>query len=288
MRADGLTPKKVAASDDCEVVVADTSVVITKTANKKTYLPGEVVQYTLHVSNAGDIALENLTVEDTYISTTLGNIKFVSSSINGVQDKGNYVLIEKLGAKATAILNYEVQIPEDAATGNYTNLAIVKGFGYTYNTPHIIITKKADRYVYIPEEEATYVITVTNDGSVDLTDVYVEDSLNGEFINNDNYIGDLKVGESKDLYYSYKIPKDIENVSHITQITDKDILSNYDRDKEYYNLHNIATVTGKGTYTNSDGETVSDILEASDDEDVIIVLQDEIDTPNIPQIQVIK
>ena len=75
--------------------------------------------------------------------------------------------------------------------------------------------KTADKTIAAVGDTVTYTVTVTNDGEVDLVDVTLDDSL-VELDEGLAYVGDLAVGESKTITYTYVVTEaDGERIDNV-------------------------------------------------------------------------
>ena len=239
---------------------------IVKVADKHYYEPGDTATYQIKVYNVGNVDLQDISVSD-----KLTEGEWLTSPT-----------IDYLAVGESKELTFIYEVPMSAQQGDkISNEATVKGKevspdGTTpkevtdkddeeieiidTNDVHISISKVAEKHNYKPNETVKYKITVKNDGSVDLKNVSVKDSLkNGKWIS-DPEIGSLKVGESVVLDYEYKVPSNALGGDEIL---------------------NEATVTGtdtkgKRTVTDKDDEKVYVKVgpEVSDEDNETIIVRD--------------
>ena len=205
-----------------KVFVHGADIIVKKTADRRIYAPGDTASYTIEVINPNAYELTDVLVRD-----SLGG-SFKQTEADGITlNEDGTVSIAVLPGGGKVSLRYEYQIPEDASAGQIENLVIATGESTNpeYRKPAISIIKKAEKYVYKPEETVKYTLTVTNTGNVDLEHVKVEDSLIGGTWVDSPDIGDLAIGESVTLAYQYTIPEDaaegekIRNVAVATGTT---------------------------------------------------------------------
>ena len=151
------------------------------------YWPGETIAYSITVTNDGNVPIENVTVTD--------------QRDGFVFDEGKPTTAESLapGDSFTATGTYTVT-EADAIEGTVVNSAIATGTdptggdgpgvtpGTTEDTvnknSHVTVTKTttstpANGTAYALGETIRYSITVTNDGNMTLTEVNVQDTLEG-------------------------------------------------------------------------------------------------------------
>ena len=196
---------------------------LTKKAEKYVYKPGEIVNYTLTVTNTGNVDLVNVKVED----SLSGGVWMDSPDIGDLS----------VGESVT--LAYQYTIPEGAADGEkIKNVAVAAGTTVPNpedpeypgepeqpeevkdtdeeevtvengSAPAIDIVKSVDRKALRPGETAVYTLIVTNTGNTDLTDVAVTDS--NMDLGAEGSIGDLAAGESRTITYAFTVPENTEN-----------------------------------------------------------------------------
>ncbi|MGM0947243.1 MAG: DUF7507 domain-containing protein, partial [Bacteroidota bacterium] len=160
----------------------------------------DTLLYTFTVTNTGNVTIENVTVtEESFSGTgTLSAITFVSSS----EGSSEGTLLE--GESATYTANYTITA-EDTQEGLISNQAEVTGTIGDYGNvsdlsgqtieddevteieicqdPSLDITKEIDVNDQELDGTLSYIITVTNDGNVTLTNILVEDEQLGfEFL----------------------------------------------------------------------------------------------------------
>ena len=185
---------------------------VIKTADKKEGLKkGDVVTYTVTVTNTGDVTLENVTVDDSL-----------------VQLPAEERLISILKPGKTAVIVYTYTITQaDVDAGKVHNVATAKGNPpknpdkpdepvppveddddedvTPEQTPDIRVIKTADKTVGLKAGDViTYTILVRNTGNVTLTDVELEDSL-VELTGGQKEIGTLAPGAEKAVTYAYTV-----------------------------------------------------------------------------------
>lgn len=199
--SDNTVARTVKDEDDCKVVVIENGIAVTKQADKKIYTHGEIVYYTIRVSNTAPSSLYDVLLEDNYVNEELGTISFMSADIDCVSETedGN-ILIDELPGNSTVTLQFYVKVSEDAASGDYDNLVTVKGNTkedpsdpdnevkedkddetVTVINPQIDVKKVTNKKNYKVGDTVQFVITVTNTGDCELDNVYLKDYLDGSF-----------------------------------------------------------------------------------------------------------
>jgi uncharacterized repeat protein (TIGR01451 family) len=194
----------VTDSDTADVDVIDPTVDIQKTPDLQTVLGGDDVTFTIRVENTGDVVLTDVTVTDTLAP----DCDATSASL-----------------AASAVETYSCTLT--AVTGDFTNTVSVVGdhpAGGTVSDsdtadvdvvgPAISIEKNPDTQQVLSGGTATFDITVTNTGDVDLVNVVVSDPLAPAC---DNPIGALAVGASTTYSCDLSgIAGDLTNTASVT------------------------------------------------------------------------
>ncbi|TDQ16895.1 putative repeat protein (TIGR01451 family), partial [Algoriphagus boseongensis] len=228
------------------------AITLTKTADVESVdNAGDVITYTLTVTNTGNSALSNVTITDplTGLNQNVGSLAGgestnVQTSYTVTQadvDKGEILNIASV--KGTAI-NAEVSAQDDAVVTAVQNPDI-----------DIEITDN-DPVLDEPGDEIPYTIVVTNTGNVTLDNVTVVDTKTGTVVN----VGTLAPGESKTIEATYPITQE---------------------DVDTGSVKNEATATGESPNEGDDNPTATDevttpilqlpgiLVEKSADKDVI-------------------
>ena len=233
---------------DVDVEIIRQNLTIEKSADKTEAGVGDVVTYTLKVTNTGNTKLENVVVKDTnnFMGEPVENTKLHFGY--RVNDDGTWT-ITSLGVGKSVTITYKYTVvAEDLANGKLDNIATATIPAHENPTipekpvdsnevivplyyKHLTIVKSVDRDHAYPGEVVKYQVTVTNDGTVDMTNVTVSDNTNalGMFIvsTGDGYtynpetrlftIPALNVGDSVTLNYLYIVqngdPETIINVA---------------------------------------------------------------------------
>lgn len=202
---------------------------------------GDVLTYTIKVTNTGNVSLSNIVVTDTFTGSAAPTTKTVGVTWNLNTETGKYEATWNVGglaasADATLTYTYTVRAADQGKT--ITNTAVAASSDTTgsdtnevtvYN-PDMAVTKAvtkvndtvvtADKTVVVQKDDVlTYTITVKNTGDQDLTNVVVTDTKwsNGTKITvsgvndpvtltGDSYtIGTLNVGATVTITYTYTV-----------------------------------------------------------------------------------
>ena len=202
---------KLWAEDDEDVdVIQNASINLEKLADKpKVSKVGEEIEYTLTITNDGNVTLSHVTLEDPMLG---GEIELEVDTL-------------KPGESTEVKLTYTVT-QEDLDRG------IIENFATTTGTPpghepgdegnvrdddqedvdvdqdaRIKLVKEADEIsVKNAGEVITYTITITNIGNVTLRDIILEDEMFGGNIDLDNTV--LAPGESMTITLEYTVTQD--------------------------------------------------------------------------------
>lgn len=263
---------------DVDVEIIRQNLTIEKSADKTGATVGDVVTYTVKVTNTGNVTLKNVVVSDannfkgapventklhfgytvnedgtwTIPSLGVGNSVTITYRYTVVEDD---LINKQLENTATAVIppREDPEIPETPVESNEVIVPLTN--------KHLTIVKEADKEYAYPGEVVTYKLIVTNDGTIDMKNVTVEDNSNavGMFImsSGEGYTYDpeakvfvipsLPVGESVTIEYPY-------------------VVNNGDPDV----IHNVATATApKDPDTEIPGD--KDITEESNPEDVVVL-----------------
>jgi uncharacterized repeat protein (TIGR01451 family) len=188
---------QVCDEDSASVDLVSPCLSVTKTVNPTVSKPGDVVTYTICVTNCGDVALENLTVVDSLM--------------------GTLVFPTTIDAGEEICLDFPYTIPADASDPMRNCLTVhANPVGMTNDivpnpatselcaevdlvNPAICVTKTANPTEGEPGDTITYTINVCNCGDIALENVYVIDDMLGNL--SASYADTLAVGacESHDF-----------------------------------------------------------------------------------------
>ncbi len=172
----------VSATDTASVYVQRPATTIEKSPDTQMVLSGSDVTFTITVTNTGEVDLTNVTVDDEPADTCDKTIGALT-----VGDSDSYTCTE---TNVTADFTNTATV-----TGDYTTGTVIDDDTADVDviSPDIMISKAPDTQQVVSGSDATFTITVTNTGDVDLTDVAVSDPLVPDC---DKTIGDLTAGSS--------------------------------------------------------------------------------------------
>ena len=181
---------------------------------------GDVVNYTVVVTNTGNVTIGDLVVTDSLDAAI---------QTSGPADSINLVP----GAEATYTYAYTVT-QQDVVAGHVQNIATAKGTdpkgGEVLKSgvvddptekaaPSLHIKKVADITKDAKAGDViTYTITVTNNGNIDLQNVVVTDVLTGLTGDNAYEIGDLAKGASATFETAYTVTEDDVVAGGVTNV----------------------------------------------------------------------
>lgn len=202
---------------------------------------GDVLTYTIKVTNTGNVSLSNIVVTDAFTGSAAPVAEGVTWTLN--TETGKYEAtwnVDELVAGANTTLTYTYTVQDADKGKTITNTAVAtsdttEGEGTTtvtvYN-PDMAVTKAVTKVnntevaagetiVVQKGDVLTYTITVQNTGDQDLTNVIVTDSMwqNGKVtgavigngaqevtVSSGNYtIGTLNVGDTVTITYTYTV-----------------------------------------------------------------------------------
>lgn len=207
---------------------------------------GDTVTYTLVVKNNGNVPALNTEVEDILPP----QLQFIPGSvtINGAAEPKknivNGVSLETLAAGQTATITFKALILSAPTNGKIENQAVAdyefvvdpslpprpgrkpsNPYDLTVGVAELKLTKVADKKEVVLGETITYTVTVTNTGTVDATNVIIDDTLpegtafvpnsfslngipiNGLSIEDGFNIGTLKPGQTDVITYQVKLER---------------------------------------------------------------------------------
>ncbi len=157
-------------TDMAETIIDDnTAWTVDKTADKKTAKVGDVVTYTISVTNTGNVKLENLAVEDVF--TVDGIVAELEGDIPAtitVDKGGSYSFTASYTVKATDKVLLNAVTVGDDDHGDDEEIIVDDNPAWT-------VEKTSDKKTAKVGEVVTYTITVTNVGNVKLEDLVIED-----------------------------------------------------------------------------------------------------------------
>ena len=188
---------------------------LTNGTDGSTFLTGSEITWTYQVTNVGDRLLTNVYVVDDQGVT-------VSCPANSLAIGANMTCT----ATGTAIAGNYVNIGTVYGSWNGTQVSTTDSSSYFGANPKIDIQKTPDTQTVTEGLKATFTITVTNTGNVDLTGVVVTDALSSDC---DKSIGALAVAaQSTYTCLSPIVTGNLTNVAvatgnyGTTQVTDDD------------------------------------------------------------------
>ncbi|GHF39405.1 hypothetical protein GCM10018790_16520 [Kitasatospora xanthocidica] len=178
--------------------VTQTGLSIRKTASPTTYVPGQVLTYTVVVSNAGPAPAVNAAVRDA-LPSALSGFTWTCSAGSAASGCGDASGTGSIDTTATVAVNGTVTytvtgtVPS-STTGTLSNTATVTRpsatadpncgptCSSTVDTPGRVttglsVTKTPDKSPYIPGQPLTYTIVVKNEGPSDAVGTSVRDTL---------------------------------------------------------------------------------------------------------------
>ena len=218
-----VTPNPTPGKTDTDTDALDTTLDVTKTASKpadgKAYKLGETVTYTVTVTNKGNVPYTNVKVEDanTGLSETIaslavgGSKKFTTTHAIDQADivAGSYKNTATAAADAIADPKTGEQVTPKGG-GSETIGKDSDGKKIDAADPKLKLNKTSDvakDHLLKEGETVNYTVTVENTGNLDLTNVAVNDELDGAVLaeGESATIDTLAVGATATLHYSYTV-----------------------------------------------------------------------------------
>ena len=233
------TPKPGDAITNTEDI--DTSMTVKKTIDdpKDSYDVGDVITYSIVVSNKGNVAFHNVVVKDALDGAIVAKGEGYTVNDDGTATIGTLAADTSVTVKASYTVT-KADVTADAAVSNKATAKAdampdphspdkpATPEGEDTNTdantpakPGLTVTKSIkgeQKASYALGDVITYTVTVKNSGNVDLTDVVLTDELAAAQItggtDNTVKIGDMKSGAIKSYDVTYKVTEqDIRNGS---------------------------------------------------------------------------
>jgi len=212
-------------SNSWTVDVVHPDIAISKSADKTCAEAGEIVTYTITVTNpaSADIAIDWFTASDALLgwSVTWGKVGGVDPLMDLAPGQSVSFTVPKAMPAQTAdfvntasVTAYDMQGHDESATSNSWTVDIVH--------PDVEITKAADKSCAEAGEPVTYTITVTNPATADISlDWFtVSDSLIGW---SETWTGDLAPGQSKAFTVTVNMPDQTDNFVNTASVTAYDM-----------------------------------------------------------------
>jgi uncharacterized repeat protein (TIGR01451 family)/CSLREA domain-containing protein len=169
---------------------ANADLAVAKSATPALVEPGEMVTYTLTVTNNGPSAAQFITVTDVLSGGSLGGVVDTSSGVN-VTISGNSVTftVGSLSAGGVVTMVYTATAP---SLGVMTNSAVVTsavgdlggednqaGVTVLVNATDLALAKAAAGSTAVAGQPFTYTLTITNNGPLAATQAVITDALSG-------------------------------------------------------------------------------------------------------------
>ena len=175
-----------------------------KTADKeKVTAAGEIITYTITVTNTGNTTLKDIAVKD--------DMAGINTKIDTIE----------VGKSASVTGTYTVKQSDIDKGGKIHNVATVgdkspeKDVPVEQNSSYTAVKTADKEKVTAAGEIITYTITVTNTGNTTLKDIAVKDDMAGI----DETISEIPVGESRSVTGTYTVTQnDIDNKTEIKNV----------------------------------------------------------------------
>lgn len=266
------TGDQVTANASRIVTAKRASILINKTSNVSSVVVGNRVNFTINVTNAGEVALNPTNVVDTlpygmfYISsngTAIGNVVTWNNigPLSVGQSKNLYLVAQLNGSVIGPLYNY-VNVTGTPPTGNPVTNESTREVTALANVPSITIIKDADPTEVVYLNNITFTIEVANSGGSVLSPVmvvdilptgltYVSDDRGGSVVGKTitwNNVGPLAVGAT--------------TVIHLVAFVDGD---------KFGSLVNHVNATGKPALGNNVTDSAVAVVEALSHPNISII-----------------
>lgn len=234
---------------------------LTKTVDKEEAKVGDILNYTISVTNTGDGDAENILVKDYFDGH--GTLTLVPAE--GVTDNGDGTYtVAFVAAGTTYELHFTYEVVE-ADSPVVLNAAVIKD-----PNPPIDVEKDADKDVAKVDEVVTYTITVKNTTDETINNLLVTDTNNftgeitptesGEYVYNGDHtwtIGTLNAGQSIEIVYTYTVQTDDPS----TLLNQADVRYTVDGEEQIIPSEEVPVIVpddGKVTIVKSADKTVAE------------------------------
>ncbi len=166
---------------DCiSTVCGNSDVSITKTAEPKTYSAvGDVITYTIEVTNSGETDLTNALVTDPLTGL---NTMIPILTPGETQSFTESYIITQSDVQAGIVINVANAIGQDTEGNPVSDSAEEIITLDPPDLPALVVTKYTDSNLVYPNDEVVFYITVTNYGLGMATNVVARDTLSDDFI----------------------------------------------------------------------------------------------------------
>ncbi|WP_438586806.1 beta strand repeat-containing protein, partial [Cetobacterium sp.] len=204
LKKNAVTEKTASVTAAPVALATNSTVVITKVPNQIEYKPGDIITYTITVTNPNNNFMNNLSIKDaitsilaeqvngtsapafdswdlSVISTT--GVGTVSGTPNTTNNTGDLLITADIGANGTIV--YEIKaktklstigLIQDIVTTGGDNVPET-GPGVKMSSPILEVAKNVNSTEYVPGGTLVYTIDVDNPGDGYATGVKVEDKL---------------------------------------------------------------------------------------------------------------
>jgi uncharacterized membrane protein len=236
--------RSVSATDDHTVIIIHPSIKVEKTGAASAH-EGDKVTYTFKVTNTGDVALNDVALNDDKLGGVGTTIALLSAGDSQTFTKDFTV------PAGSAVDNTVTACGTDALSlkvcdDDHHHLVIIH--------PAILVEKSGPATAHVGDT-VTYTFKVTNTGDVALTNVAVNDDKLGSV----GTIGALAIGQSKTVTKDFKVP-DVTAVDNTGTACGVDPLALQVCDDDHHHLvpiHPAIKVEKSGPATAHEGDTVT-------------------------------
>lgn len=238
LKKDSVVQKTATATTTAVALANNTSVIITKVPTELEYKPGDIITYTITVTNPNNNFMDNLSIKDligsitatqidgstgpafdswdlSVLSTTgVGTVPGTGSITNGT---GDLILTADIGPNGSIVYQIKAKTKlttvgtiVDTVTTGGDNVP-ESGAGVKMASPVLEVAKNVDTTEYIPGGTLIYTIDVDNPGDGYAVNVRVKDLLS-------TITTTLIDGSTGSAYNSWNITSKIYNISSGTPV----------------------------------------------------------------------
>ena len=203
---DGSSEQNIVNSNVNEIdLQAVQGLTITKSATPSTFVPGDIISYTVTITNSSSSFLNGVRIIDNIGG---GNLAYVVGSARLTAGNQTYPVtpvatnpltfaLQQLGVGATMTLTYRCQVIFNLPSSVETITNTVQGIGYTstgtivgfdnasitrINNVEFTLSKTASVTSVLPRQPISYFLTLNNNNQTNATAISVTDQLPSNFV----------------------------------------------------------------------------------------------------------
>lgn len=174
---------------------------LTKSAGEASASLGDIVTYTFTISNTGNVTVDNVTLEDHMLWSSLQSVGELLPGDNVTMTENYTVTMNDF--LSPSLENTATVMGKDLQGNIVTANASAPPVILNSYAASITVTKVADRHSACVGDNITYTITIDNTGEVGLVTNNITDTLRGDITG--YFSGNLTAGASENWSYVYTV-----------------------------------------------------------------------------------